>query len=76
MIAMAKPGIIALVCLALFLMCGMALAQFNGCRAGFCPGGIGTGPGFGPSAGGGITPPAGCSNRLDFSDGCNSQYLL
>lgn len=36
-----------------------AYAQFNGCRAGFCPGGIGMGLGVGPSprttGGGGAT---------------------
>jgi hypothetical protein len=60
---------------ALMLISGVAYAQFNGCRPGFCPGGIGGSSGFGPSSGGGITPGS-CSNSLDFSDGCNSQYLL
>jgi hypothetical protein len=30
---------------------------------------------FGLAAGGGSSPPATCGNALDFSDGCNSQYL-
>lgn len=54
---MAKPGIVALICLALFLMCGAALAQFNKCGRGFCPNGILV-PGF-PAGGGGIPPATG-----------------
>jgi len=42
---------------------GAAFAQFNGCPAGFC----------GVSAG--VTPPPPtCSNSLDLTDQCNSQY--
>lgn len=55
---------------ALMLISGVAYAQFNGCRPGFCPGVIGgSGSGFGPSSGGGITPSA-CSGVIDKSAGC------
>lgn len=43
------------------LLAGAAMAQFNGCPPGLCNTG----------AGGTLA----CSNMLDFSQSCNSQYL-
>lgn len=56
------------------LISAAAYAQFNKCGPGFCPGSIFSGSGFSAPAGS-ITPPV-CSNQLDFSQACNSQYLL
>lgn len=43
---------------------GLAYAQFNGCGPGFCN-----------VTATGAAPPGTCSNTLDFSDSCNSQYI-
>lgn len=37
--------------------------------------GIGGQSGIAVGSGGGGPPPAGCSNSLDFSKACNSQYI-
>lgn len=67
---MGKPAFIALICLALVAMGGAAVAQFNKCGRGFCPGGA-FGSGF-PSGGGGGVPPA--TGKIMLVDGVS--FLL
>ena len=68
---------------------GAAYAQFGGGQTGIPGAGPqigptggpqvpGSGPMIPPTGGGGYVPPVPptCSNSLDFSDPCNSQYLL
>lgn len=56
------------------LFAGIAAAQLgNGLNLPNLQGGL-NGPGI-QSGGSGGNPPPACSNSLDFSDACNSQYI-
>jgi hypothetical protein len=57
------------------IIAAVALTASGAFATGWLPNILGAGGAAKTGSGGGVTPPSTCTNALDFSVACNSQYI-